>query len=248
MWKKIGFGILFVASCFAAMYTLIKFNGNIVYVSASAALLLITAFLFLKAIFSEKVKKWTPEQNKEEEFVFSGTGEELSLEFSKYMKETASIQKELLEVIKNQNTLLQSEINNLEHEIYLLSEKQVNQAKSIIKFNKENARQLAINERETLEYVMTELKKAIEKKTSRVAEDFAEEAFAEEAFAEEEVLEVPEDFDLAALLDREEETESVPEAEAESLPEEEPLAGVSSDPNAMMTPEDIAKLLEAMGQ
>jgi len=26
------------------------------------------------------------------------------------------------------------------------------------------------------------------------------------------------------------------------------LAGLSSDPNAMMTPEDIAKLLEAMGQ
>ena len=64
--------------------------------------------------------------------------------------------------MKKQNTLIQTEIENVEHEIYLLSEKQINQAKSIIKYNKENARQLAISERETLEYVMSELKKAIE--------------------------------------------------------------------------------------
>ena len=40
----------------------------------------------------------------------------------------------------------------------------------------------------------------------------------------------------------------VEEKAEEPAPAEDPLAGFGSDPNAMMTPEDIAKLLEAMGQ
>ena len=46
----------------------------------------------------------------------------------------------------------------------------------------------------------------------------------------------------------------IPELEEESAPAEEPapaadpLEALAADPNAMMTPEDIAKLLEAMGQ
>ena len=41
---------------------------------------------------------------------------------------------------------------------------------------------------------------------------------------------------------------TVIEKAEEPAPADDPLAGFGSDPNAMMTPEDIAKLLEAMGQ
>ena len=301
MWKKIFAGILFVAACFASMYVLLGYYENKMYVGIVAGVLLVTAFIFLDTVFLDKVKKLVPKEEENEKF--DGTVGEFQKRVLNHVKEMETTQKELLEVLKKQNTLLQDQISNLEHEIYLLSEKQVNQAKSIIKFNKENARQMAISERETLEYVMTELKDAIEKTGVRQVEKVLAE----------EVMELPEDVDLSALLNMEEvaveqeepfelpveetveavpeipdipqelfeevlETEDVteeasqeeiPDLEAlmaetllaeepvqeEPIPEEpkaeepaNPLAGLSADPNAMMTPEDIAKLLEAMGQ
>ena len=325
--KKIGFGILFVAACFVAAYILMEFHDEILMVVVAAVLLLLTSFLFLSAIFADKAKQWAPQEDDQEEAeaVLSGAGDgEFRLKIAKHMKEMENSQKELISVLKNQNTLIQTQIENLEHEIYMLSEKQENQAKSIIKFNKENARQLAISERETLEYVMLELKKAIEDNSNAegsVAETLVEE-YAEgmaeqleptlsvlEEVAEEELLEVADlsgddEFvmpDLDALLGEAAPVaedivaiedmptvedmpviedipvvedmpaiediptvedmpviedipaiEDIPVTEEIPAPVEEPapdpLAGLSSDPNAMMTPEDIAKLLASMGQ
>lgn len=324
LWKKTGFGILFVAACFASMYILMVFHGDVLMVSVAAVLLLITAFLFLNEVFSDKTPKRVPQEGELKEVLSSDTDGDFHLKVSKHMKEMENSQKELIDVLKQQNTLFQTQIENLEHEIYMLSEKQVNQSKSIIKFNKENARQLAISERETLEYVMMELKKTIEDNAGAVgvkavaeAEPVMEETFFAEtepeaapAIALEEVSEaelfevsdLPDDeefvipdfpapeeipdkveepmveepaavaepeetdeFDLSALFEdiaegvaAEEEQASViaeepaPVAEEEPAPEAAPaedvLAGLGGDPNAMMTPEDIAKLLAAMGQ
>lgn len=330
--NKIGYGILFVAACFIAMYVLTEFHDDVLMVAISAVMLLISAFLFLNAVFSDKAKQLASLEAEEEEPIAvlnSGDGE-FRLKIAKHMKEMESTQKELIDVLKNQNTLIKGQIENLAHEIYMLSEKQANQAKSIIKFNKENARQLAISERETLEYIMLELKKAIEdngvpvsEREVSAAQPVAEAALAdepalkelmaatsvfedveeaelftvsdfaaddefvmpeqplveEEATPEEtELPELSEDIDLSALFEEaasevseeelpadfpiellteespaeEEPTEEIVEEatieEAEPAPAADPLAGLSSDPNAMMSPEDIAKLLEAMGQ
>ena len=220
---------------------------------------------------------------------------------------------ELLMELKKQNALIQSQMEKLEREIRVFSGKQENQAKTIIKYNKENARQLALSERDTLMRVMQELKKAIENNAGSVvvkeaptaasvmeevsdAELFevsespveeemvsvqeesiaeepdlsslfagmaeeavpaAEEPEVEDLFATEipETSEMPEfsdELDLSSLF-AEMEKEGVPvlteeEPEQVSAPGSDPLAGFGSDPNAMMTPEDIARLLEAMGQ
>ena len=324
--KRIGFGILFVAACFAAMYILTEFHGDLLMVSVAAVLLMISAFLFLNAVFADKAKQWAPEEEVKE--LPSKDAGAFQSQVVKHMKEMEAGQKELISVLKNQNTLLQTQIENLEHEIYMLSEKQISQTKSVIKFNKENARQLAISERETLEYVMMELKKAIEENAvpvesaeasadaafveevaiavpeleevaeeelftvselagddeeiipefpteelQSVAEEIAvEEPLVEEAAQEEmEIPDMPEDIDLSQLFDIPEMDEVLAEVALEDIPaieepmesasiEEQPveepkpaqtadpLAGLSGDPNAMMTPEDIAKLLEAMGQ
>lgn len=337
-WKKTGFGILFVAACFAAAYILMAFHGRVLLVVLAAVLLLVTAFLFLNAVFSDKTARYIPEEKEPEAYKEpASTGNH-----GKHIKETESTQKELIEVLKNQNMLLKSQIEHMEQAITTLSEKQANQIKSIIKFNKENARQLAISERETLEYVMMELKAAIENNAGKVVvaapaaelEELAEEelfevsdlpgddeyeipdiptmeepeevfteepvveepvaafveepvaeepvaAFVEEPIVEEPVLEdilaieepvpepeeiqipdMPEDIDLSALF--EDMTESIveeaateeipipedvaPVEEPVAAPAADPLAGLSGDPNAMMTPEDIAKLLASMGQ
>ena len=257
---------------------------------------------------------------------------------------------ELLMELKKQNALIQSQMEKLEREIRVFSGKQENQAKTIIKYNKENARQLALSERDTLMRVMQELKKAIENNAGSVVvkeapaaasvmeevsdaelfevsespveeemvsvqeesiaeeldlsslfagmeeeavpvaeepevEDLfateipeaaeepdlsslfagmaeeavpaAEEPEVEDLFATEipETSEMPEfsdELDLSSLF-AEMEKEGVPvlteeEPEQVSAPGSDPLAGFGSDPNAMMTPEDIARLLEAMGQ
>lgn len=313
-WKKTGLGVLFIAACFAAMYILMEFHGDIVMVSLAAALLLISSFLFLNVVFSNK----TPNSGQQEDETDSepinvSNDGEFRLKIAKHMKTMENSQKELVEVLKKQNALLQAQVERLEHEIYLFSEKQANQAKTIIKFNKENARQLAISERETLEYVMTELKAAIENNAGAVAvktvveeaapvleevpeaelfevfdlpddeelvipdlpdpeeipdrlEEIAEEVVEEETVTEE-IPEIPDDFDLSALfediaeaaaeesnpvepapVEEEKEEEKAEEQAEEPATAEDPLAGLGSDPNAMMTPEDIAKLLEAMGQ
>lgn len=285
--KKTGFGILFVAACFMATYILMAFHNKILMVLLAAILVLVSAFLFFYEIFMEKT---TPniaaeelEAAKEKES-FSGSNDgEFRLKMTKHMKEMEGGQKELIDVLKNQNALLQSQIDNLEQAIIMLSEKQVNQTKSVIKFNKENARQLAINERETLEYVMMELKKAIEDNAGavRVAAPGVEEPSVapsvelEEVGNEElfEVSDLPDDdeyivpevsvaeelpvFEEEAVAEElpvfEEEAvmeelavEEIPAVAEEEEPVAEPFAGLGGDPNAMMSAEDIAKLF-AMG-
>lgn len=334
-WKKTGFGILFVAACFVAMYILMEFHGKVLPVLLAAVLLLVTAFFFLNEIFSEKAKNWAlqeEEPSEVKEIVSSGSDGEFRLKIAKHMKEMENTQKELIEVLKNQSVLLQNQMENVEQAIIVLSEKQANQTKSVIKFNKENARQLAISERETLEYVMTELKAAIENNAGTVIERAAsemtampeiepvaapvaelEEVSEEELFEvadlpgddeyvvpempvlneeplteeipaiEEPVTEEPEaeELDLSALFEdmaagtleeaaaeepviefpaiedipipeeivpMEEQAETPIEEPTDTAPAADPLAGLSGDPNAMMTPEDIAKLLASMGQ
>ena len=354
VWKKTGFGILFVAACFTSAYILMAFHDKLLLVLLAAVILLTSAFLFLNEVFMDKVKNRMPQEEEPEalEPLSSGNSSdgEFRLKISKHMKEMENGQKELIDVLKKQNTMLQSQIENLEHEIYMLSEKQVNQTKSVIKFNKENARQLAISERETLEYVMLEIKKSIEDNAGgvrQVAEeetpgleipympempvaeepevqmeaapiieekpeeevsapeleelvaselfevsdllgddeivipdmpapeeiaDLANESVAQELLTEEiEIPEISDDLDLSALFEdmasealaeetevpvMEEEPIAVPEPEIQGYQEEvkkeepanDPLAGLGGDPNAMMTPEDIAKLLASMGQ
>jgi len=371
VWKKTGFGILFVAACFVSMYILMAFHSKVLLVILAAILLLVTAFLFLNEIFSEKAKIWALDEEEPisiKEAVSTGNDGEFRLKITKHMKDMESTQKEMIDVLKNQNVLLQSQMENMEQAIIMLSEKQSNQTKSVIKFNKENARQLAISERETLEYVMMELKNAIENNPGAtvvraVAEDvlpaampeepvpatpmveeaapevsvmeleevgdeelfevsdlpgddeyiipevsaveetpaiedipvpeeiIAEEPVMEDIFAEEkqgsvyepsveepvaeepteefEIPDMPDDIDLSALFEdmaagaMEETAEEIPAIEDIPVPEEivaeeepepasepaaDPLAGLSGDPNAMMTPEDIAKLLASMGQ
>lgn len=316
-WKKTGFGILFVAACFMAMYILMEFHELVWLVVLAAVVLLGAAFLFFHTLFSDKVKEQSGSYDVAEDTAGAASGGgEIYLKAVKHMKDMESSQKEMVEVLKSQSALLQAQTETMENALFVLSEKQANQTKSIIKFNKENARQLAISERETLEYIMMELKSAIEENGGRTmsipaaapvaaleeitgdelfeVEEFEpdddyvapapaapaeeeipaeiaplfeeapaeepsladlimaeqeEDPFAEVAASEEmDIPELPDDLDLSQLFD-------IPELEEEPAPAAEepasapnPLESMTADPNAMMTPEDIAKLLEAMGQ
>lgn len=302
-WKKTGFGILFMAACFMALYILLAFNDTVWMVVLGAVALLGASFLFFNTVFSDKAKTQNIFGIASDDSAMSGGGE-IYLKIVKHMKDAENSQKEMVDALRKQNALLQAQTETMENTLFMLSERQSNQTKSIIKFNKENARQLAISERETLEYIMLELKNAIEENSggtmrlpasapvpaledltdeelfeveefepddefpasapvapieeppvseipAELAPLFEEDPFAEVATSEEmEIPELPDDLDISQLFD-------IPELEEETVPavpEEEtavaanPPESMAADPNAMMTPEDIAKLLEAMGQ
>ncbi|MBP3610065.1 MAG: hypothetical protein J6J42_07005 [Lachnospiraceae bacterium] len=220
--KKIGFGVLFIASCFIAMYILMGFHGDMVLVGVSAVLLLISAFLFLNAMFEERAKEWSrlPEEEERKEVpstAANGDGE-FRMKLTKHMKEMENSQKEMLAILKKQNVILQTQIENLENEIYMLSEKQIKQTKMLIKYNKENARQLAISERETLEHVLTEVKQAIEDNAVVMPMVAAAAVSTEEASAAEESFAEPSEMAVADIQAGEV-LEEVPDSELFAVPE-----------------------------
>ena len=171
--SKAGAGVLFVAACFIAAFILFEFHDNYLVVGIAAVILLLAAYLFLNVLFEEKAKEWSHLQD-EEEFPGRNDGE-FRLRVTKYMKDTEGTQRDLLDTLKKQNEMLTEQIENLEHEIYMLSEKQLTQTKTVIRFNKENARQLALSQKEAVEKAVQELKEGTEydreKQDSTIVED-----------------------------------------------------------------------------
>ena len=205
-WGKIITGVLFVISCFATGYVLVEFHEQVVLLGIAAGVLTICTFLFFGTIFSNKGKDTVPSQKAKKD-----VSNEKDLEFQQnlinYMKQIEIYQKELTETLKVQNTLLQGQVQNLKQDLQVLSEKQANQTKLVIKFNKENARQIAISERETLVDVMQVLKEAIESNTEAV--NLVKESIETKEITWPEVQPLPERVVPEAIL---QEPEVTPEA------------------------------------
>ena len=87
-----------------------------------------------------------------------------------------------------------------------------------------------------------------EEEVPAMEESMMEDLFAAEIPETSETPEFSDELDLSSLFaEMEKEQMPVLAAEEPAKAANDPLAGFGSDPNAMMTPEDIAKLLEAMG-
>lgn len=303
MKKKAVTGIFFILSCFAAMFVLLEFHDNYLFVGIAALLLLVSSFCFLNALFAEKSKEWGAlEENEENLNGFSGRHEE---EFKKnvinYMEAMNHNQAQMLQELKSQKQVMTAQMKSLENKISSLSEKQMFQTKTVVKYNKENARQLALNEKKVVEQAVKELKEVMTEYASRTAAaplvavteepkmPVMEDVVIPEVTNELPIVEdtvVPEEMPIELPIVEEtiipEVATKLPKAEDMAVPEmspelpsmeemqipelppmedlelpvlddivvaEEPPAPpvVDSDPNKMMTPDDIAKLLASMG-
>lgn len=298
MKKKALTGIIFILSCFMAMFVLMEFHGNYLLVGITALVLLVSSFFFLNALFAEKSKEWSSLKEMEmDEQVHkkesSGSNEaDFERKVVKYMEAMNKNQAQMLQELKSQKQLLEEEMKSLENEISSLAEKQTIQTKMVVKYNKENARQIALNEKKVVEQAVNELKEAMKNGmvvTSNVAsieeinipvveemvmpEEEVELPSVEEMVIPEEVVELPkveeivipeEVVELPKVEEvvMPEEVVELPELEEIPLmedfdlpilddiivPEAKPVApATDSDPNKMMTPDDIAKLLASMG-
>lgn len=312
--KKILTGLLFIASLFITTVVFVFTGQNpqmaIIPVIISGLLMLVSAYLFLNAIFEEKVdelNKLKEEAQKElEEDIFRQ-------EMKEYIESVDRTQKAVFSVMKRREEATEGQIARLEKAIERMAEQQMSDHKALVKYNKENARQMAINERETLEHIKNEILKELkdgknketellqsvlekgitvgavsaEAVSAKVTEDLPEEEsdfvlpelmvpemdMTEDVipdFAmpemEEPELAIPEMEELEFVMPEIEEPEfeipelilpELPEVETEPAPtaaedtSEDALGALSgvdlSDPNATLTPEDIAKLFAAAG-
>ena len=319
--KKALTGIGFVLSCFVGMFVLLEFHENYLFVGIAALLLLVSSFFFLNALFAEKSKEWGALKDIEEEGNKRGSSgsnkNEFQVKMMNYMEVMNNNQVQMLQELKSQKQLLK----NLEDEISSLGEQQKVQTKMVVKYNKENAKQVALNEKKVIGQAVNELKEvmstislvapsvAVTKEETIpvmpqpvITEEVVEVPPMEEIEIPEEIVEVPpmkeieipeEIVEVPPMEEIEipQEIIEVPAMEEMSIPEElmnsleesalssvdsseqldelvdlpsmedfdlpvlddivaqeEPVAPVvDSDPNKMMTPDDIAKLLASMG-
>ena len=304
--KKALTGIGFVLSCFVGMFVLLEFHENYLFVGIAALLLLVSSFFFLNALFAEKSKEWGALKDIEEEGNKRGSSgsnkNEFQVKMMNYMEVMNNNQVQMLQELKSQKQLLK----NLEDEISSLGEQQKVQTKMVVKYNKENAKQVALNEKKVIGQAVNELKEvmstislvapsvAVTKEETipvmpqpviteevvevppmeeiEIPEEIVEVPPMEEIEIPQEIIEVPameemsipeelmnslEESALSSVDSSEQLDELVdlPSMEDFDLPvlddivaQEEPVAPVvDSDPNKMMTPDDIAKLLASMG-
>ena len=307
--KKIGVCMLFAASCFIAAFVLIEFHDFYIAVAIAGVLLMISAYLLLTIMLSKKTEEWSKPEPEEEETP-SNKEAEFRDQIGTCLESIDRTQRAMFAMIKRNLEQHETDISAIESTIERLIAEQASGIKTLVKYNKENARQLAINERDSI----SELKKGIqdsfgkytvelkaafqesiedlsnktailpqtppqetvataeaavaatEPETIEITEALAEEPtieeITEETLSEAEELQLeelyPTEFEEPAeeIILPETETpdpiiEEVPsEPEPIEFPAEEPIEPITepiSDPNAPLSPEDIAKLFASMG-
>lgn len=256
--KKLITGLIFIAALFLAAAVLVFSNGEskyIISVALAGVVMLVAAYFFLSALFEEKEELW---KNLYEEMQKETQDGDTYGQLKDYMESVDRTQKAVFSVMKRQEETTGEQMDRLEAAIERMAEQQREDHKALVKYNKENARQLAINERESLELAVQNIAKQMEKGKGRELEVL--EAILEKGVsvaAEESEREVTEIGEPA----REEFAIEEPETEEPVITE--PVTGETvdffadalgtsagvdlSDPNATLSPEDIAKLFSAAG-
>lgn len=276
--KKIITGMIFLASLFFAAVVLVGSVGTdntLPLVIVAGVVMLVAAFFFLSAIFEEKEDQW---KSLYEEMEKETQGDDDAYKQLKgYVESVDRTQKAVFSVMKRREESMEDQISRLESAIEQMAEQQAENHKAMVRYNKENARQMAINERETLEHAMSVIVKKMEEgktKELEVLQSILEKGVSvpEAAPAEEPMEEFEEtpDFlkefgieqdssieDFVAGLSEEGHAEEFFHPETETVTEEPAdvsadalgaATGVDlSDPNAALSPEDIAKLFAAAG-
>ena len=194
MKKKAVTGIFFILSCFAAMFVLLEFHDNYLFVGIAAMLLLVSSFCFLNALFAEKSKEWGALEEEDAKESSGRTEGDFKKNIINYMEAMNQNQTQMLQELKSQKQAMTAQMKSLEKEIVSLSEKQMFQTKTVVKYNKENARQLALNEKKVVEQAVKELKEIMVENASRmVATPFV-------AVAQETEIPVPEEVVIPGIV------------------------------------------------
>ncbi len=238
--KKIITGLIFLAALFFAAVVLVGSVGTdntLPLVIIAGVVMLVAAYFFLSAVFEDKADQW---KSLYEEMEKETQGDDVYDQLKGYMESVDRTQKAVFSVMKRREESTEEQISRLENAIERMAEQQAADHKALVRYNKENARQMAINERETLEHVLSVVVKKMEEGKNKELE--ALQSVLENGVT----VRKEEDAEPELFLPEE---ETVTEEPADISVDTLGVAtGVDlSDPNAALSPEDIAKLFAAAG-
>lgn len=162
--KKIGVCMLFTASCFIAAFVLVEFHNVYIAVAIAGVLLMISAYLLLTVMLSKKTEEWSKPESEEEETP-SNKDTEFREQIGTCLESIDRTQRAMFAMIKRNLEQHKTDISTIETSIEKLVTEQTAGVKTLVKYNKENARQLAINERDSI----SELKKGIQDSLGKYA-------------------------------------------------------------------------------
>ena len=149
MQKKLSF-VAFVMAVFFAGVVLAEFHSSVILVCLAGIVLLAASLFF---IFRQDDK----EQSASEKTTALLLGDRIA----ECMRGNEKAEKGVYIAIKKQHESMEAGMRLLEEKLSELVKAQENAVKTVVLYNKENARQLAVSEREELERLGTELKQVM---------------------------------------------------------------------------------------
>lgn len=254
--KKVGICMLFAASCFIAAFVLVEFHEVYIAVAIAGVLLMISAYLLLTVVLANKIREWS---KSEEEDSPSNRENEPTEQFREQvvtcLESIDRTQRAMFAMVKRSLEQHETDCTTLEGAIWGAAEKlsaeQTAGIKTLVKYNKENTRQLAVSERQSMSEMKNDISDSISKYAEELKDAISEgiEKISGRAVTLAEISPRTEFVEEAAAvidepMSEEPAIEEIEEMAAEPVPEaaeEEPVL----DPNAKLSPEDIAKLFAA---
>ncbi len=161
--KKVISGMLFAAACFIAIFVLLEFHDIYWVVGIACALLMGAAFWFLDSMFSGKEDIFDELTRAQEELdrVREEDRKKADDAFKKKIEEQVSsldrTSRAMFAAMKKSADAQENHLSKMQFKIDKVIIEQSAGVKTMIKFNKENARQMALSEKATLEELATRM-------------------------------------------------------------------------------------------
>ncbi|MCR5583894.1 MAG: hypothetical protein K6F63_00470, partial [Lachnospiraceae bacterium] len=161
--KKVISGMFFAAACFIAIFVLLEFHDIYWVVGIACALLMVAAFLFLDSMFAGKDDIFDELTRAQEELdrVREEDRKKADEEFKKKIEEQVSsldrTSRAMFAAMKKNADAQENHLSKMQFKIDKVIIEQNAGVKTMIKFNKENARQMALSEKATLEELATRI-------------------------------------------------------------------------------------------
>ncbi len=229
--KKVLSGMLFAAACFIAIFVLLEFHEVYWVVGIACAFLMGSAFWFLDSMFGDKddifdeLAKAQEDMDRAKEEDRKKADDEFKKKIEEQVSSLDRTSRAMFAAMKRSADIQETHLSKMQIKIDKVIIDQNAGVKTMIKFNKENARQMALSEKATLEEIATRIP------TSRrieiapeVPDDYDPDEYEpdEDIYEDEEENEAePDDISIDAfesLLPSEEPVEEIVEAA-----EEEPI-------------------------
>lgn len=247
MQKKLSF-VLFVMAVFFAGVVLATFPSSVLLVVAAGVLLLAASIYFV--FFKEEKEQSQAEKTSE---ILLGD------RLAECIRSNEKAEKGVYIAIKKQHETMEHGMASLEDKISALIHAQDNAVKTIVLYNKENAKQIALNERAEIEGLRHELGVAVQKMAETPAGNGMTEVVTAIREMSHRLYEELHESGEAVLSELETTADNVSEMKAllkeiggtglsaVTVQSAEKKAETVSDPDKPMSADDIAALFASMG-